>query len=196
MERIYRYYFLYKTTFKLTGEFYIGKHHADHLNDGYLGSGKKLKKLLSVYPASCFEREILEFCDSGKSLKLRERQIVTLETLQDPLCINLAKGGGGQGPLSEETKRRISLANKGRKHSDEVKLKNSESHKGLKHSDETKKRMSEAHKGRQYALGNVVPDEVRQQISASLKGVIRSEETRKKMSEAAKLREARKKELK
>jgi hypothetical protein len=196
MERNYRYYFIYKTTFKPTGQFYIGKHHADHLDDGYLGSGKRLKQLLQPHHIDCFEREILEFCESGKALKVREREIVTRELLAEELCLNLARGGGGQGPLSEETKKRIGDANRGRIHSDEVRKKNSDSHLGIKHSEETRRRMSESHKGRQYALGNVVPEEVRRQISAKLSGRLKSEETRKKMSEAAKLREAKKKELK
>lgn len=196
MERIYRYYFIYKTTFKPTGQFYIGKHHADHLDDGYFGSGKKLKPLLQLHSLECFEREILEFCESGKDLKRREREIVTSELLSSPLCLNLAKGGGGQGPLSEETKKRIGDANRGRIRSEAVRKKNAESHLGIKHSEATKQRMSEVHKGKQYALGNVVPEAVRRQISSKLVGRLKSEETRKKMSEAAKLREAKKKELK
>lgn len=53
--------------------------------------------------------------------------------------------------LSDETKRKISEANKGnprRKHSEESKRKMSESHKGILHSEESKRKMSESHEGK------------------------------------------------
>jgi hypothetical protein len=194
MERIYQYYFVYKTTFKPTGEFYIGKHHADHLNDKYLGSGKKLKILLNVHPVECFEREILEFCSSPKLLKLKERQIVNPELLKNPLCLNLVKGGGGgQGPLSKETKQKIGDANRGRIHTEETKRKNSESHKGMKLSTETKQKMSLSHVGIQ-TFGFKVTEKTKEKISSSMKGLIRSEETKTKMAQAAVIRESKKKQ--
>lgn len=51
-------------------------------------------------------------------------------------------------PRSEETKKKISLAFKGREFSEEHKLKISQSKSGLKASEETKKKMSEARKGK------------------------------------------------
>lgn len=194
MERIYQYYFVYKTTFKPTGEFYIGKHHADHLNDKYLGSGKKLKILLNDHPVEYFEREILEFCSSPKLLKLKERQIVNPDLLKNPLCLNLVKGGGGQGPLSKETKQKIGDANRGRIHTEETKRKNSESHKGIKMSTDTKQKMSLSHLGIQ-TFGFKVTENTKEKISSSMKGLIRSEETKNKMARAAIIREAKKKEL-
>ena len=34
------YYFIYKTTNLINGKYYIGQHHTEDLNDGYLGSRK------------------------------------------------------------------------------------------------------------------------------------------------------------
>lgn len=49
---------------------------------------------------------------------------------------------------SEETKKKISKANKGRKLSDETKKKISEAHKGKKLSEETKRKIGEGHRGK------------------------------------------------
>ena len=48
---------------------------------------------------------------------------------------------------TEETKKKISEANKGQKPTEEAKKKMSESHKGKKFSEEHKKKLSEIHKG-------------------------------------------------
>ena len=52
--------------------------------------------------------------------------------------------GGEHGRHSEESKRKISEAKKGKQLSEEHKQKISESHKGYRHSEETKQKMSEA----------------------------------------------------
>lgn len=47
-------------------------------------------------------------------------------------------------PFSEEHKRKIGLANKGRKASEETKRKLSKSHKGIKQSEDSKRKKSES----------------------------------------------------
>lgn len=49
---------------------------------------------------------------------------------------------------TEEAKRKISEAHKGKKHSEETRRRMSESRKGKKHSEEARRRMSESRKGR------------------------------------------------
>lgn len=39
-----KYHYIYKTTFVVTDKYYIGMHSLAELNDGYLGSGKILKR--------------------------------------------------------------------------------------------------------------------------------------------------------
>ena len=52
--------------------------------------------------------------------------------------------------LSEETKRKMSEVMKGRIFTEEWKRKMSEAHKGFKHSEETKRKMREKHKGKKH----------------------------------------------
>jgi len=54
---------------------------------------------------------------------------------------------------SEETKKKISEANKGRKLSPEHKKKISEAHKGKKLSEETKLKISKGHRGKGDGIG-------------------------------------------
>ena len=101
--------------------------------------------------------------------------------------------------LSDETKRKIGEANRGRKMSDEVCRKMSEAHRNM--SEETKRKMSESHKGIKRGAPS---DEARRKMSESHKGhvpwnkglkgvqsawnkgVKMSEETKQKISEYGK----------
>lgn len=77
---------------------------------------------------------------------------------------------------SEETRRKISEAEKGRHLSEEWKRKISEANRGKKRSEELKKRWSEAHKGK--------PTWNKGTHESGMTGKHHSEETKRKMSEA------------
>jgi group I intron endonuclease len=81
---------------------------------------------------------------------------------------------------SEETKKKISEANKGKHFSEEHKKKISEANKGKHLSKEHKKKIGEGNKGKKLS------EETRKKISESQGGKHLSEEARKKMSEANK----------
>ena len=90
---------------------------------------------------------------------------------------------------SEETKKKLSEANKGEKNpmygkhlSEETKKKLSEANKGKHLSDEAKKKLSEAHTGKHHS------EEAKKKLSEANKGKHLSEETKKKLSEARKCR--------
>ena len=122
---------------------------------------------------------------------------------------NLTDGGeGGSGRvLSEETRRKLSDANRGKNHPNygkttslETKAKMSASKKNM--SDETRKKMSEVKKGENHPFYGKThspetkrkmsdakknpSEETRRKISDAKKGKTLSEETRRKMSEAHK----------
>lgn len=101
MRKERKYHYIYKTTCKVTGKFYVGMHSTDNLEDGYIGSGKRLGYSIRKHGIENHEREILEFLPDRSSLKNREKEIVNEQFLQDPLCMNLQIGGGG-GFINEE----------------------------------------------------------------------------------------------
>jgi len=90
-----KYHFIYKTTNLLNGKFYVGMHSTNKLNDGYLGSGKRLKYSIKKYGIENFKLEILEFFDSRELLVEREKQLVNEDLLKDDNCMNLKTGGTG-----------------------------------------------------------------------------------------------------
>jgi hypothetical protein len=89
------YHFIYKTTDTRNGNFYIGMHSTDNLNDGYVGSGNRLRKLIYKHGKEIFNMEILEFLPDRTSLKKREEEIVNSELLKEEKCLNLRTGGDG-----------------------------------------------------------------------------------------------------
>lgn len=106
-----KYHFLYKTTCKETGRFYIGVHSTLNLNDSYLGSGIFLRNSIQKYGIENHSREILEQFNDRESLMNREREVVDEEMLKDPLCMNLKRGGkGGLTLVNKEIKFHIQSA--------------------------------------------------------------------------------------
>ena len=90
-----KYHFIYKTTNLLNDKFYVGMHSTDNLEDGYVGSGKRLRYSINKYGIENHKFEILEFLPSREELKKREVEVVNEELLTDPLCMNLKFGGEG-----------------------------------------------------------------------------------------------------
>ena len=91
------------------------------------------------------------------------------------------KGKGGKKPvgfgigrkLSEETKIKIGLSNKGKKRSEEQNRKNSETHKGKRPSEETKRKMSECRKGGNsgsFKKGHKSTQEIKEKVILKLLG--------------------------
>lgn len=86
---------VYKTTNLITTEYYIGVHSTDNPRDGYLGSGVRIRRSIKKYGRQNFNKTILCECQTRQESFEHERALVTNETLQDPLCLNLHVGGEG-----------------------------------------------------------------------------------------------------
>lgn len=70
-------------------------HSTDNLEDGYIGSGKRLWYSIHKYGKDNHHCEILEFLESRNNLKSREKELINEQILLDPLCMNLKLGGEG-----------------------------------------------------------------------------------------------------
>jgi group I intron endonuclease len=171
-----KYHFIYKTTCLINEMFYIGMHSTSNLKDGYLGSGKRLKRSIKKYGVENFKFEILEYCDTRDILIEREKEIVNKDLLNNKLCLNLMIGGRGGFISHEQQKNRSRLGGlasvKNRKL--DTKLANDHKNrwisivkkyhqsgvhdyatfKGRKHSDITKLKMSNVKKGKGIGESN------------------------------------------
>jgi len=88
-------HYIYKTTCNITNKYYIGMHSTSNLEDGYLGSGKRLRYSIRKYGKENHTKEILEFLPNRKELIIRETEFVDKVLLNDKLCMNLKEGGQG-----------------------------------------------------------------------------------------------------
>lgn len=198
-----RLYCIYRITNLINGKTYIGQHKYEELNDDYMGSGKHLISAQKKYGIENFKKDILVFNVAKKEhIDLLEKTFIASEREKAGTgnCYNIADGGGGGNGgynkgkhFSEEARKNMSEAhkgkpahNKGKKMSEEQKKKLSEAQKGKHskpHSEETKRKLSKAHKGKKLS------EEHRKKLSEVGKGNTnalgkkRTEEQKKKLSE-------------
>jgi len=164
-----KFHFIYKTTNVLNGKYYLGMHSTSNLDDGYMGSGKRLRYSINKYGEDNHKVEILEFVDTREELKTREAEIVNLNEIAKVECMNLIVGGEG-GFTQEQQVLNAKKSNEKqrilREDPEWVEKKSKAMTKTLKeqwdkgdrtqlppafkgeHSEETKKKMSESSKGK------------------------------------------------
>lgn len=185
---------------------YIGITYRDPIkrwgNCGYgYHKNEHLYRAIRKYGWDNFTHNILASHISKEEAEQMEvRLIEKYQSDQYERGYNIESGGNSQHSVSEETRKKISLAHmglkgqirseetrakmsaalKGRGPSPETAAKISAANKGKHPTDEARLRMSEAGKQRTYT------DERNQKVSAALTGRIFSEEARKKMSESHK----------
>ena len=90
-----KYYYLYQITNKINGKIYVGVHQTDNLDDGYMGSGLKLKRAIKKYGLENFEKTILQTFDNEEDMFSAEAEIVNEDFLLREDVYNLALGGYG-----------------------------------------------------------------------------------------------------
>jgi hypothetical protein len=168
-----KFHFLYKTTNIVTGCYYYGVHSTDNLDDGYLGSGRRLRYSIRKYGEEKHNRQILEFFNDRQALLSREAEVVDLNEISKNDCMNLCVGGIGGWyangrQLTLEERRRIgALGNKAfasmlkdekyrKRFVDKVKKGLGPVHNwtGRSHTDETKEKMRKSHKGKHQGASN------------------------------------------
>jgi len=105
--------------------------------------------------------------------------------LGEGYLINKTDGGEGNNGwiVSEETRRKLSEASKGKTHTEETRRKLSEAGKGRIFTEESRRKMSELKKGRKRGA---FTEETKRKMSEAAKGKIFTEDHRRKLSEASK----------
>jgi len=151
-----KFHYIYKIINIKNGRYYIGMHSTDNLNDGYMGGGKRIRNSIRKHGLELHGKEILEYVDTRYILGEREREIVNDDLLNDPLCMNLCRGGhyNDRGWTSEDREKAkntiINLSKDpqwslthSKKISDSLKGKKMDSFRNKKHTDAAKKSIGE-----------------------------------------------------
>jgi hypothetical protein len=125
-------FIVYKTTNKINGRFYIGKHKQTSLEfDGYLGSGTLISKAIEKYGKENFERETLYYSyNEEEAFEFEKEEINKYHGLKE--CYNLSTGGclGASGAIRTlEYREKMSASLTSRKKTNNHKKKLSESGK-------------------------------------------------------------------
>tara|TARA_R110000868_G_scaffold76573_6_gene220185 strand:- start:13769 stop:14341 length:573 start_codon:yes stop_codon:yes gene_type:complete len=154
-------------------------HSTDDLNDGYMGSGKRLWFSMNYHGRRNHSIEILEYYDTRIELRDREADLVNEDLLKEDLCMNLKTGGDG-GFCDEEHRNKFIAAAKKTRHlgreklnwlhvndKDWVQKNNTKIKEGLKkinydhktfegrsHTEKTKEKMGESMKGKGVGKSN------------------------------------------
>ena len=191
----YKHFLVYKITNKTNGKFYIGCHETYNPDDGYMGSGKLIKKAILKYGIENFNKDILSFFDCREDMYDFER--IEIERVKPEY--NLAIGGRGgfayinsnnlannveHGKLANEAlKKRLSedpilreqYSKRGsetfkRLHAEGKLRGGSVRPAGWKHTDEARLKISKALSGRQaHNKGTPMSEETKKKISRKLR---------------------------
>lgn len=84
-----RHHFTYEITNLITGEFYLGVHSTDDIEDGYMGSSVYLSRDINKLGAENFSRSILKTFDTRKEALFNECEIITKRLVECEFCYNL-----------------------------------------------------------------------------------------------------------
>lgn len=131
--------YFYKITNNINNHFYYGVHCTNDLNDGYMGSGKRLLYAYKKYGIENFSKEILKFFDTPKEAFEYEAEIVTESLCQDPNCYNIQQGERtfhtkGLVPVRDKDGNTFLISNKDQRYlSGELVPVNKGIHKGIVH---------------------------------------------------------------
>jgi hypothetical protein len=88
-------YYLYEIKNNINGKKYVGVHKTKVEDDGYMGSGKVIKRAIEKHGIENFTKTILEYFDTQEAMFAREKEVVTDEFLERDDVYNLRRGGFG-----------------------------------------------------------------------------------------------------
>ena len=162
------FYLIYKISNKVNGKYYIGCHKTNNKDDGYMGSGKILKRAVQKYGIENFTKKILLECNNLEEMFTKEKELVIFS--KDSYNLNSGGKGGfdfiNRTAINNKPLRGLALKETkckrfaGKKHTEETKLKISKANKGKanfkgkKHTKETKEKMKKSAIGKHNGTKN------------------------------------------
>jgi hypothetical protein len=174
--------------------YYIGKGTDSRL---YIKSGRKIKPPKDKSKIIFLKKNLTE--EEAFRHEIYMIALFGRKDLGTGILYNLTDGGEGMSGIvmSDETKKKIGIAGRGRTHSKESRKKISEKQKGKYISDESRLKMSESQKGKKLTektkekigiagRGRTHSEEIKQKLRNLNKGKTLTKEHRKKLSEAHK----------
>ena len=179
---------IYKITNQINGKLYVGqaagtlkgrKYH--HIRDALVNNSKcAIHNAIRKYGVENFKFKTLFICDSKADMNKKEKETIKTMKSKRPIGYNLTDGGEGAFGYkhTEESKIKISAANKGRKMSKEEKERRKKTHSHAKMSEELKETLRKLSKKRKMTA--------EQKVIMSRLGKKHSAETKAKMSKVRK----------
>lgn len=182
---------VYQVINKSNGKRYVGStvnlHKRRRQHWACLRRGKHrnihLQRAWNLYGGKAFAFAVLEYVPDLERLVEREQHY--FDALQPEYNIAPVAGSTLGCKHTEEARRNMSEARKGKVHTAETRRKLSEARRGVSlgpKSEEQKRKLSAANKGQ--GKGRVLSAETKAKISEASKGRVFSEETKRKISEA------------
>lgn len=79
----------------MNNKIYVGVHQTKSLDDGYMGSGKVIRRAIHKHGIENFTKVILETFENAEAMYAREAEIVDSEFLKRSDVYNICNGGSG-----------------------------------------------------------------------------------------------------
>ncbi len=195
-----RKFIIYKATNLINGKNYIGQtvetlklRMTGHINKAKRNPAGHFHYAIRKYGADVFIWETIWICSSKDEANKKECEFIKAFNTKTPAGYNATDGGDGRLGFcpTEETRMKVSKANKGRTKSEEWRKKLSNAligrktgrkdNLGRKHSAESKAKMSKSLLGNKRMVGLKISEKTKAKISQALKGRKLSEERRVKL---------------
>ncbi len=117
------YFTIYKITNKIDSKIYIGSHKTKNIKDGYMGSGKYLKRAIEKHGLENFQKDILFVFNNSKDMYNKEAELVNEEYLTNENTYNLKLGGfGGYDFINNNEELRKAKNKKARKTDENIRV--------------------------------------------------------------------------
>lgn len=184
---------IYKISNSINSKIYIGQTKSNppsfrwnrHKYSAKKGCNVPIHNAMRLYGIENFKFEILCCCDTLQELNCKEIELISIHNTLCPTGYNIMKGGDNY-EKTEEHKRKIGDAIRGKKRSQETIELLSRIRRGVKrgsHSEEHKRKISNAHIGKKKPMS----PEHKEKIIKAITGRKNSIETIEKMRNARKL---------